>query len=101
MIKSFADEETERIFTGKCSHRLPPEIHRRAKMRLDRIAAAADLNDLRMPPSHHLEKLSGDRAGQHSIRVNRQWRVCFLRCTQDGVRWQEGYAYQVEIADYH
>jgi proteic killer suppression protein len=101
VIKSFADKEAERIFTGQHSHRLPIEIQRRAKMRLDRVAAATDLNDLRVPPSHHLEKLSGDRAGQYSIRVNQQWRVCFLRCTQDGVRWQEGHAYDVEIADYH
>jgi len=93
MIKSFADKETERIFKGKHARRLPVEIQRRAKMRLDRIAAATDPNDLRVPPSHHLERLSGDREGQHSIRVNQQWRVCF--------RWQEGHAYDVEISDYH
>jgi proteic killer suppression protein len=99
VIKSFADKETERIFKGKHSHRLPIEIQRRAKMRLDRIAAATDLNDLRVPPSHHLEKLSGDRGGQHSIRVNQQlsgealWRICF--------RWQGGHAIDVEITDYH
>lgn len=93
MIKSFADKETERIFKGKHSRRLPVEIQRRAKMRLDRIAAATDPNDLRVPPSHHLERLSGDREGQHGIRVNQQWRVCF--------RWQEGHAYDVEISDYH
>ncbi len=93
MIKSFADKETERIFKGKHSRRLPVEVHKRAKMRLDRIAAATDLNDLRVPPSHHLEKLSGDREGQYSIRVNQQWRICFT--------WQGGHAYDVEITDYH
>lgn len=62
-------------------------------MRLDRIDAAADLDDLRFPPSHHLDKLSGDRKGEHSIRINEQWRICF--------RWHEGNAYKVEIIDYH
>jgi proteic killer suppression protein len=87
------DKETEQIFGDKHSRRVPVEVQKRAKMRLDRIAAANDLNDLRVPPSHHLEKLSGDREGQHSIRTNQQWRVCF--------RWQGGHAYDVEIIDYH
>lgn len=93
MIRSFADKETERVFKGQYSRRLPVDIQKRAKMRLDRIAAATDLNDLRVPPSHRLEKLSGDREGQHSIRINQQWRICF--------RWQAGHAFDVEITDYH
>jgi proteic killer suppression protein len=93
MIKSFADKESERIFNGRYARRLPSEIQRRAKVRLDRISAAVELSDLRIPPSHHLEKLSGDREGQYSIRINDQWRVCF--------RWNEGNAYEVEITDYH
>lgn len=93
MIKSFADKECERIFNGHYSRRLPSELQRRAKMRLDRINAALELSDLRIPPSHRLEKLSGDREGQYSIRINDQWRVCF--------RWNEGNAHEVEITDYH
>jgi len=93
VIRSFADKETERVFKGQYSRRLPVDIQKRAKMRLDRIAAATDLNDLRVPPSHRLEKLSGDREGQHSIRINQQWRICF--------RWQAGHAFDVEITDYH
>lgn len=93
MIKSFADKEARKVFSGEHSHRLPVEIQKRAKMRLDRIAAATDLNDLRVPPSHHLEQLGGNREGQHSLRINKQWRVCF--------KWQGGHAYKVEITDYH
>lgn len=73
--------------------RFPHALAKRAKMRLDRIAAATCLDDLRVPPSHQLELLHGDRAGQHSIRINQQWQVCFI--------WQDGHAYQVEIVDYH
>ena len=62
-------------------------------MRLDRLNAATSLEDLRLPPSHRLEALSGDRKGQHSIRINDQWRICFV--------WQDGHAYDVEIVDYH
>lgn len=75
------------------SRRLPVEIQWRAKICLDRINAAEDLYDLRIPPSHRLEKLGGDREGQHSIRINDQWRVC--------IRWSEGNAYDVEVTDYH
>ena len=92
MIKGFADKETEKVFNGRHSRKVPIEVQRRAKMRLDRIDAASDLNDLRVPPSHHLEKLLGDHAGQHSIRINQQWRVCFV--------WQGGDAYAVGITDY-
>lgn len=93
MIKSYRDKEARRIAEGRFSKRLPQEIQRRAKMRLDRIAAASELDDLRLPPSHHLEALSGRRAGQYSIRINDQWRICFT--------WRDGNAYDVEIVDYH
>ena len=73
--------------------RIPPEIQRRARMRLQRIIAAAALSDLRLPPSHHLEALRGTRNGQHSIRVNNQWRVCFT--------WTEQGAMEIEVTDYH
>ena len=93
MIENFAHTETERLFlTGK-SRRLPPDILRRAVMRLTQLHAAMTVDDLRMPPSNRLEALSGDRAGQWSIRINGQWRVCF--------RFEEGHAFDVEIADYH
>jgi proteic killer suppression protein len=93
MIESFANDETERFFkTGK-SRRLPPDILKRAAMRLMQIQAATRIEDLRLPPSNHLEALSQDRAGQWSIRINDQWRVCF--------RFADGTAYDVEIVDYH
>jgi len=93
VIRSFRDKETRRIAEGKRSRKLPQSIQRRAKMRLDRLNAATSLEDLRLPPSHRLEALSGDRKGQHSIRINDQWRICFV--------WQDGHAYDVEIVDYH
>lgn len=98
MIKSYRDKEARKLAEGKYSIQLPqvqlPQaIQRRAKMRLDRIAAAVELDDLRMPPSHRLEALGGDRVGQHSIRINDQWRICFV--------WEGGHAYDVEIVDYH
>lgn len=93
MIENFARPEAERLFlTGK-SRRLPPEILRRAFMRLTQLHAAIQVDDLRLPPSNHLESLSGDRAGQWSIRINQQWRVCF--------RFEDGNAYDVDIVDYH
>lgn len=93
MIRSFADPETRRLFdTGK-SRRLPPDILKRALMRLGQLQAAIQLEDLRLPPSNRLEGLSGNRAGQHSIRINDQWRVCF--------RFHDGDAFEVEITDYH
>ena len=73
--------------------RLPPEIQRRARLKLEVLDAAERLDDVRIPPSNYLEPLSGDRAGQHSIRINRQWRIFFT--------WQDGHAYNVEIVDYH
>ncbi|VAW43150.1 Toxin HigB [hydrothermal vent metagenome] len=93
MIRSFASKETERLFRRQFSRKLPHDIQRRARVKLEIIDAADKLEDLRIPPSNHLEKLSGQRQGQHSIRINNQWRICF--------RWRNGDAYDVEIVDYH
>lgn len=93
MIQSFADAETERFFNTGKSRRLPRQILRRAAMRLLQLDAATTIEDLRLPPSNRLELLKGDRAGQSSIRINDQWRVCF--------RFIDGTAYDVEITDYH
>ena len=93
MIKSFADKETERLFKRQFSRKLPQDIQRVARRKLEILDAAEVLQDLRVPPSNRLEKLSGDRAGQHSIRINKQWRICF--------KWQNGNAHDVEIVDYH
>lgn len=93
MIKSFASEETARIFRRQFSRRLPPDIQRRAQMKLEILDAAEVIQDLQIPPSNHLEKLTGSRSEQYSIRINVQWRICF--------EWQDGHAYQVEIVDYH
>ena len=93
MIKSYANKETEQVGAGGFSSKLPRSIQRRAKMKLDRIKVAVTLGDLRVPPSNRLERLSGDRKHQHSIRINQQWRVCFT--------WRAGNAYDVEITDYH
>ncbi len=93
MIKDFNCKETKKIASGLFSRKLPQDIQRRAKMRLDRIDAAVVLDDLRIPPSHMLEALTGDREGQHSIRVSAQWRICFV--------WESGAASHVEIVDYH
>jgi addiction module HigA family antidote len=93
MIKSFRCRKTERIFTGKFSATLPRAIQKAAARKLEIIDAARDLEDLKTPPGNRLEALSGDRRGQHSIRINEQWRVCFV--------WQDGNANDVEIVDYH
>ncbi len=93
MIKSFRDSETEQIYRRVRSRHLPPEIQQVALRKLRMLNNAQSLNDLRVPPANHLEKLSGTREGQHSIRINEQWRVCF--------EWREGDAYDVEIVDYH
>ncbi len=93
VIENFATPEAERLFlTGK-SRRLPPDILKRALMRLIQLHAAMDVEDLRLPPSNRLEILSGDRTGQWSIRINNQWRLCF--------RFEAGNAYDVDIVDYH
>jgi toxin HigB-1 len=93
MIRSFACAETARLFDTGNSRRLPPDIRKRAVMRLGQLQAATRLEDLRLPPSNRLEALKGDRAGQHAIRINDQWRVCF--------RFRDGDAFDVEITDYH
>jgi len=93
MIKSFACKETEKLFNRQFSRNLPQRIQRVARRKLEILDAAEVLRDLRIPPSNRMEKLSGDRKGQYSIRINDQWRICF--------EWQGGDAYEVEIADYH
>ncbi len=93
MIGSFACKETEKIFNGKFSSKLPQSIQRLTARKLDYLDSAGDLEDLRSPPGNRLEALKDDRAGQHSIRINDQWRICFV--------WRDNNAYDVEIADYH
>ncbi|HID52005.1 MAG TPA: plasmid maintenance system killer family protein [Anaerolineae bacterium] len=93
MIRSFASRETERLFRRLFSRKLPHDIQRRARVKLEILDAAERVEDLRIPPSNRLEKLSGSRKGQYSIRINDQWRICF--------EWREGDAYEVEITDYH
>ncbi len=93
MIRSFGDKETERLFQRQASRKILTQIQRVARRELEVLDAAERLSDLRVPPSNHLEKLTGDRAGQYSIRINNQWRICF--------RWKEASAYNVEIVDYH
>ncbi len=93
MIKSFRDKDTELVFSRLPPRRLPNDILRTARKKLLILDAAESLGDLRIPPGNRLEKLSGDRKGQHSIRINDQWRVCFV--------WRGGDAYEVEIVDYH
>jgi proteic killer suppression protein len=93
MITSFTCKETEKIFNGTFSARLPHDIQRIARRKLLQIDAAAALSFLRVPPNNQLEYLTGNRNGQLSIRINKQWRICF--------RWDEGNASEVEIVDYH
>ena len=93
MIKSFRDKETEDVFSRRFSHRVPANVHRVAWRKLAMLDAAERLDDLRVPPGNRLKKLSGDREGEYSIRINDQWRVCF--------RWSRGDAYDAEITDYH
>ncbi len=93
MIRSFADKETERIWNGDMSRRLPNQIQALARRKLRMLNAAQRLDDLRIPPANRLEALRGKRAGQHSIRINDQWRICFV--------WQQGQCDAVEIVDYH
>jgi proteic killer suppression protein len=93
MIKSFCSSETEKIFLRRFTPRFPAGLTRSAQRKLALLDAAEKLDDLRIPPGNYLERLSGDRRGQYSIRINNQWRVCF--------RWSEGDAYEVEIVDYH
>ena len=93
MIRSFRDRETQRVFSREARTRFARPVQRAALRKLLLLDAAESLDDLRIPPGNRLEKLTGDRAGQHSIRVNDQWRVCF--------RWKDGDAFDVEIVDYH
>ena len=93
MIESFASNETEKIFRSKTSAKLPKDIQRTARRKLLYLNDAVDLQDLLAPPGNRLEKLKGDRAGQHSIRINDQWRICF--------KWSDNKAQNVEIVDYH
>ena len=93
MIRTFADRETQRLYTTGQSRRLPPTLLRRAVRRLEYIDLAGTLTDLSVPPSNRLHALKGDRAGLHSISINDQWRICF--------RFIDGDAYDVEITDYH
>ncbi len=93
MIVSFFDKETEKVFKQLYSRKLPESIQRVALRKLIMINNAKDLNDLRIPPANHLEKLSGDRNGQYSIRINDQYRICF--------RFSNGDFHDVEIGDYH
>ncbi|PWB81326.1 MAG: plasmid maintenance system killer [Candidatus Methylomirabilota bacterium] len=93
MIKSFANEQTEGVYLREFDKRLPAEVQQAALRKLRMINNAKSIQDLRSPPGNRLEKLRGDRAGQYSIRVNDQWRVCF--------EWRDDDAYEVEIADYH
>ena len=92
-IKSFKDRETEKVFGTQFSKRFPPDIQRRAVKRMKALNAARELGDLAALPGNHLEALKGGRKGQHSIRINDQWRVCFV--------WKPGEAHDVEITDYH
>lgn len=92
MIRSFRDLDTERVFDRRASTRFPPDICRTALKKLLMLASAESLPDLRVPLGNRLERLSGDRKEQHSIRINDQWRICF--------RWKDGDALDVEIVDY-
>jgi len=93
VIKSFKSREAEKIYRGRFSKKLPRDIQRIAARKLEMLSAAGELNSLRVPPSNRLEKLKGERSGQHSIRINDQWRICFV--------WKSSDAYDVEITDYH
>lgn len=93
MIRGFKGGETGRLFLGQRSALLPTSLQRAAQRKLIILDAAEDLRDLVIPPGNRLEKLSGDREGQYSMRINERWRICFL--------WIEGDAYDVEIVDYH
>ena len=93
MIKAFRDAETEKVYERERSRKLPPEIQPVALRKLRMLNNAQTLNDLRVPPANRLEKLSGSREGQYSIRINDRWRICF--------EWHQTDAFQVEIVDYH
>jgi proteic killer suppression protein len=93
MIESFRCKETEKVFRREYSLKLPTAIQRVAFRKLRMLHRSSTVEDLRVPPGNRLEALSGDRRGQHSIRINEQWRICFV--------WRDGNAHEVEIIDYH
>jgi len=93
MIKTFRCKETHKVYERKFSKKLPHDIQRVAYRKLLMIDSAIDIDDLRIPPANRLEKLSGDREGQYSIRINKQFRICFI--------WEDGSVWDVEIVDYH
>jgi len=93
MLRSFGSKETEKIWNGVRSSKLPPEVQKIGRRKLRMINNSVDLKDLRIPPSNRLEKLSGNRKDFYSIRINDQWRIIFI--------WEAGHALQIEIVDYH
>lgn len=93
MIKNFKDKDTEKVFLRQFVKKFPISLQKSMIRKLLMLNAATGLNDLKSPPGNNLEALKGNRNGQHSIRINHQWRVCFI--------WEGGHAYQVEIIDYH
>ena len=93
MIKSFRDKDVQRIWSGEGVRRFPPELQKTIRRKLRMLNNARTIEDLRIPPGNRLEMLHGDRAGRYSIRINDQWRVCFI--------WDKGDALDVEIVDYH
>ena len=93
MIKSFKDKESEKIFQGQISRKFPASLQTRSFNKLAAIHASKTLDDLKSPPSNHLEQLKGDRSGQYSIRINDKYRICF--------KWKDGITEDVEIVDYH
>lgn len=93
MIKSFHGRETEGVWTGERSRRIPPDVQQIARRKLRMLNNAQSLNDVRIPPANRLERLRGNRSGQYTIRVNDQWRNRF--------EWRQGHAFNVEIVDYH
>ena len=93
MIRSFADKRTANIFNGVRERSFPAALVKRAQGKLDRLNYATDINDLRVPSGNHLERLKGDRKGQHGIRVSRGWRICFV--------WRDGDAFEVELNNHY
>jgi proteic killer suppression protein len=93
LIRSFGDKRTRRVWEGIASRKLPDEIQNAARRKLRMLNNAQDIHDLKIPPANRLEKLSGDRKGYYSIRINQQWRIVF--------KWESGDAHEVRISDYH
>jgi proteic killer suppression protein len=93
VIKSFADRQTQQLYLSGKAQRVPPDVAKRAVRKLEQVNAATVLEDLKVPPGNRLHPLEGDRAGQYSVSVNDQWRICF--------RFEDGDAFDVEFCDYH